>query len=373
MNILFPIGTFYPAQLGGPSNLMYWLARALHEKGNNVFVGTTDYGLNGHDVVLNQWIENECGKVFYQKTGMIYFPARLIFRLVPILKKADVVHLTSLFYPLSWILALWILLTRNNCQIVWSVSGELYDEALSFHSARKKIMLYWIRKLFKRGAVFHSTSDAETTTIYKKMGTDVKIVQHPIYMYLPEKLNEKVSKHILFLGRIHPIKGLENLIKAFADIKDRKGFHLIIAGDDQDPYALELKDRCKSLGMEEFINFVGHVEGHEKEKLLSESYVMVLPSHSENFGIVVIEALAQGTPVIASQNTPWEILNSISPESWVPNDPDSLRNALERMMNHDPVEYQRIRDKALAICKNNYSMLDHIGAWEASYKRALLN
>jgi len=367
VTIVFPIGSFYPAQLGGPSNTIYWLARAIHEKGHNVFVGTTNHGLEHYKIKINQWLKNECGNVLYQKTLLHYFPITLMIRLIPILKNADIVHLTSLFYPPSWLIASGIVLLSGKSQIVWSVRGELNDNALSFSSWRKKIMLFWIKKVFRKRVIFHSTSNSETANLYEKLGRDIRVIEHPNYMYLSSKLDEPIAKTILYLGRIHPIKGLENLIRAFANINDRKEFKLVIAGNDNNSYADELKQVCKKLKIENNIHFYGKVEGIKKEKLISSSYLLVLPSITENFGNVVVEALAQGTPVIASQNTPWEVLDSIKAGSWFHNDPESLRGALEMMINCDKHEYENIRLRAYDMCKNNFSILENIKDWEASY------
>lgn len=334
-------------------------------------MGTTNYGIEDPKVKYNAWLENECGHVLYQKTNIIYFPARLMMRLIPIIKKVDIIHLTSFFYPLSWLTSLWITLSGNKSYIIWSVRGELQNSALSFGSVKKKIMLAWMRRAFKNRVVFHSTSDEETKSLYAQFGKAIRVIQLPNYIYLPSQLHAEITKTILFLGRIHPIKGIENLISGFAGIAQKNGFTLVIAGDDNNKYADSIKIQCKILDIDGSVLFTGHVDGLEKEHLLSSAYVVVLPSYSENFGNVVIEALAQGTPVIASSSTPWEILEQVQQGTWVPNDPESLRVAIEKIISLDNESYSALRRRSYTLCKENFSIIDNIQKWEDAYHQVI--
>ena len=294
-------------------------------------------------------------------------------RLRKVIRGCQIVHLTSLFYPLSWMIALWIILSKQPCKIVWSVRGELEDNALVFSSLKKKLALVWMKPFFRKRVVFHATSESEETTLKRVLGKDIFVVQLPNYMILPEKMELKITKTILYLGRIHPIKGLENLIEAFSKIRDKKGFVLVIAGDDQVPYAEKLKSLCKSLELESVVQFSGHIVGLEKQKLLSAGYLLVLPSHTENFGNVVIEALAQGTPVIASQNTPWEILESVQRGTWVSNDPLSMSRAIESLINLEEDTYKRLRQKSYILCRDVFSINENIVQWEGTYQSIISN
>ena len=82
---------------------------------------------------------------------------------------------------------------------------------------------------------------------------------------------------------------------------------LKIAGNDEG-YKLVLEELIKKYGLKSKVSFIGNVSGEEKELFLRKAKCLVMPSHTENFGIVAVEAMAQGTPVIASKNTPWEII-----------------------------------------------------------------
>lgn len=227
-----------------------------------------------------------------------------------------------------------------------------------------------MKKYFIRKVVFHTTSDKETATLRKVLGSRASIVQLPNYIVMPMEVKSKTEKIILYIGRIHPIKAIENLIKAFISIKNKNGFCLIIAGDINNDHAQYLMVRYKEY-IPDQIQFIGHISGTEKENLISKAYVTVLPSHTENFGNVVLESLAHGTPVIASVHTPWEVLNDVKEKSWISNSPESIRESLESMINLDAEEYNSLRDRSYQLCKSQFDMNCNIYKWEDAYRSIL--
>ncbi len=343
----------------------------LYQSGNEVYVGTTDKGIQDTSIQFNTWQLRDCGKVLYQQTKFLYAPVTLFLKLTRILRKVDIVHLTNVFYPLSWMMACWIKLTGSKTRIVWSVRGEFDDAALQFSPVRKRLAIFLVKTFLKRGITFHATSAHEVACIYKKLGTEVKVVQHPNYMLMPSKEDAELTQTILYLGRIHPIKGIDQLIRAFALLKDKGAFGLTIAGEGDSVYTEDLKSLVRDLHLEDRVRFAGHVEKEEKQKLLASSYMLVLPSHTENFGNVVVEALAQGTPVIASKYTPWSILEEVSPGTWVPNDPESLHMAIQQLLDYSPEAYAGIRIKAYTLCSDHFSIEKNISQWEMTYTQLL--
>ncbi len=109
------------------------------------------------------------------------------------------------------------------------------------------------------------------------------------------------KKLALFLGRLHPKKGCDLLIEAFARVlAERPEWHLVIAGPDQVGWQTKLQQQAHSLGIESRVTWTGMIKGAMKWGALRAAEVFVLPSHQENFGIVVAEALAAGTPTLIS-------------------------------------------------------------------------
>ena len=114
----------------------------------------------------------------------------------------------------------------------------------------------------------------------------------------PELQGKRVA---LFLGRIHPKKGCDLLIKAFAKVlANDPTWHLVFAGPDQTGWQKKLTQIAESAGVASRITWTGMVSGTMKWGAIYSSEVFVLPSHQENFGIAVAEALAAGLPALVT-------------------------------------------------------------------------
>jgi glycosyltransferase involved in cell wall biosynthesis len=125
----------------------------------------------------------------------------------------------------------------------------------------------------------------------------------PVASPLLEALAER--KVVLFMSRIHEIKGLDRLIVAFAEVKEtHPDAVLVIAGTGDSHLVARLHALAREQGVEEHARWVGFVQGEEKRQLLAAASVFVLPSHSENFGYAVIEAMLAGVPIITTTNVP---------------------------------------------------------------------
>jgi glycosyltransferase involved in cell wall biosynthesis len=142
---------------------------------------------------------------------------------------------------------------------------------------------------------------------------------------------------VLFLSRIHPVKGLPMLIDAWSQV-DPDGWRLVIAGPDEEGHRAEVESKVRERALADVVDFVGPVSNDEKWTLYRNSDLFVLPTYSENFGIVVAEALASGCPVLTTTGAPWQMLEEHGCGWWVEPTAEqvasALREAVERS-NHD--------------------------------------
>ena len=204
-----------------------------------------------------------------------------------------------------------------NVPRIVSPRGMLTAWALS-HRGLKKRLAWWLyqRRDLQSADVLHATS-ADEAKAFRSAGLTQPIAMIPNGVDLPPLSRRSSAKTdaslstrhsplrtLLFLGRIHPVKGLMDLIAAWSCVKPT-GWRVVIAGGDEDGHVEELKAEISKLKLETSFEFVGPVEGEAKWELLHGADLFVLPSHSENFGIVIAEALACGVPVITTRGTPW--------------------------------------------------------------------
>ena len=205
---------------------------------------------------------------------------------------------------------------------------------------------YWTRKwpaiqLYQRGLVkqadcLHATADTEKDNLLR-LGWNPRIAVIPNAVNieeLPIKDNWSLKRKIVFMSRLHVKKGIELLLEALSHLKpDLDGYEVIIAGEGEPDYVDTLKKAAISFGLSEVVKLVGGVYGAEKVSLLQSADFFVLPTYSENFGIVVAEALACGTPVITTQGTPWKELEDYACGWYIPIGVDALKRTIREAIS----------------------------------------
>ncbi|MBB4079021.1 glycosyltransferase involved in cell wall biosynthesis [Lewinella aquimaris] len=372
LTILFPAGSFYPAQTGGPDNTVYWITKALTRRGHKAIISTTDFG-QSLPMPRGRWLDTDYGLVVYTRTPLHYLPLGLVARALGKIRKADILHLSMISYPASLVMA-----TLNTWffgkPMIWSSRGDL-DPPMLLRSRRKKAaVIQLINYLVSKDLLwFHSTCDAETQYIRDNFGTESKIIQIPNYMELPEPIVTTKEKYFLYIGRIDPKKAVENLITGLANSETfLKGeFTLKIVGDYYNEYGYGLVKQVEDLGLTNKIRFLGHRDGRQKEELLAAAWFTFMPSHTENFGIVVMEGLAQGTPAVASTGTPWQVLEEHNAGYWIDNDPDSLTRIIDHIHTLSPPQMKELNKNALRLAREKFSIHANVGEWEAAYQKML--
>lgn len=143
----------------------------------------------------------------------------------------------------------------------------------------------------------------------------------------------------LFLSRVHPIKGVAELVHAWAQVAPQS-WRLRIAGPDEGQHWAEVAQLVDALGLASSVEYVGPVDGEMKASLYRQADLFVLPTFSENFGLVVAEALAYGVPVITTRGAPWADLEAFGCGWWIDTGVDPLVQALREAMALSDAERQ---------------------------------
>jgi glycosyltransferase involved in cell wall biosynthesis len=351
MKILYILGSYYPAQSGGPNNSIHWQAKYLSKEGVDVSVaslktGLTQTDINNYNIQLNSKSKVEGVKAYYFN---YFFNRYLSFKfyiwLIFNINKFDFVQLTSYFFPITWFSALICNITKTPFSI--APRGELEDNAIKFNRPIK-IILHKIFLKFLYGKVkFIMVTSIQELEFSKKYFNEKMIFELiPNYIEISKigKLLEVdilKKKNILYLGRLHPKKGIANLIKAYFSLNESiiNSHLLLITGTGELNYVNSLKELVDSSKYNERVIFLGHKQGVEKEKIYKQSKVLVLPSYSENFGNVVLESLSHSTPVISSKYTPWKSLEENKCGFWVENSPNELAAKLKDLLTMEDQKY----------------------------------
>jgi glycosyltransferase involved in cell wall biosynthesis len=170
------------------------------------------------------------------------------------------------------------------------------------------------------------------------------------------KTNYKENNRVfLFLSRIHPKKGIELLLEAIKKTS-KENFSVIIAGTGDEKYIKSLISLTKNYKIENRVSFVGAVYGKEKWQLYKQVDCFILPTHSENFGIVIAEALATGVPVITTTGTPWSELNEFDCGWWIDLSVDTIKDTIEKALSLSANELSIMGSNGRNFIKEKYEI-----------------
>lgn len=335
MKVLHVVPSFFPAlNYGGPIESVLQLCKHTVELGADVRVLTTD--ANGPEEVLDvakeKDVELDHGlRVRYcHRVGQEAFSPELFYLLPRYTRWADMVHLTGVYSPPTPPTLLASRMFKK--PLVWSPRGSLRNKALQTRQKLKASINTIYCHVVSDNVRVHVTSieeEHDSLQVFPAMKTALI----PNGVTIPKQIERRFEPgelSLLYLGRLHPIKGIENLLEACHLVDARSfNFRLIIAGQGDEEYVEELRKEITKLELKEKVEMVGYINESEKQDIFQQADVLILPSFSENFGNVVAEALSYGTPVIASRGTPWSRLEEKGCGLWVHNDPKALAEAIE--------------------------------------------
>jgi len=313
MNILHVVPTYYPAvRYGGPIRSVHGLASALADQGHNVHVYTTNADGEGVspvcldrptqlDGVTVRYFATSIGRRLYRSPGMGEALAADV-------ASFDLVHLHSVFlWPTS---AAAQAARRKDVPYVLSPRGMLVGDLIHRKSslAKRAWIALFERRNIEKAAAIHLTSEIEASE-FNALGfrcARSAVVANGIELPSDELLHRRSGitsangagrPYVLFLGRLNWKKGIDRLIPAMAQVTNAD---LLLAGNDEENYRPELEALALRCGVINRVRFLGSVDDKKKWSLLSSAQLLALPSYSENFGNVVLEAMAVGCPVIVT-------------------------------------------------------------------------
>ena len=265
--------------------------------------------------------------------------------------QADVLHLHGPWDPVG--LQLSRIARRAGVAYVVSLHGMLDDWSMKQKSLKKRLYLAIKgRRFLEQAAAVHCTAQAEREQS-KKWYPNGRPVVLPLIFDLeayvdlpgPELARQAFASVIpspdqpilLFLSRLHPKKQVDLLIEAAGELR-RRGvtFKLLIAGTGDEPYEAQLRELVKKRALTEQVAFVGFVTGKEKVSLYEVAHLFVLPTHQENWGFVLLESLACGTPVITTKGVDiWPELESSGGAVIADASLDAIADAIVELLSDD--------------------------------------
>jgi glycosyltransferase involved in cell wall biosynthesis len=321
---------------------------------------------------------------------------------------ADVFHAHGLWeMPTRYAIAT---ANKRNIPIIVSPHGMLEPGALQFSRWKKRLAGWtWQNRDLDKANCIHVTSQMEAQNCRKYglknpvaiIPNGINLAEFPLKRSLITKWhNGSLKEHVLtrikptikqkrtllFLSRIHPIKGLINLLTAWMQLEQfHAEWQLVIAGNDDGEHETELKLLASKLnlrwsegggpktdctnfelrtknrevraeGQGAVVVFEGPLFGDAKLKAYQEADLFVLPTFSENFGVVVLEALACGTPVITTKGAPWQELTETEAGWWIDIGSQPLRECLQEALAKSTVELNEMGLRGRKLIEDNYSM-----------------
>ncbi|WP_028981505.1 glycosyltransferase [Sporocytophaga myxococcoides] len=352
MKLSFIIPSFYPATaFGGTIFYSLDLCKALAAKGVEVNVTTTNTNMHSHlEVDSKQAVIFEKGMRvrYYHDTLLNRFSLPLFLNIKKDIEKSDVVHINAIFNSPTPIALYWA--NRLKKRIILSPHGVMGDWILNQGLPFKRVWLDAFIKPYADKVIWHATAEQEKKEILKHYpNAKVEVVPAGIHVkqyskafpiskesFLEKILGQRVVADQIIIGmsRLHKKKGFDILIKAFKKLSEKSNqkLLLLIAGEDEGEKD-NLNVLIKSLDLQASVFLLPAMYEDDKVNFLQLGDLFVLPSHNENFGIVIAEALASGTAVITSIHTPWQELVSHKCGDWIPNTESDLIASITKFLD----------------------------------------
>jgi len=323
---------------GGPSRSVVQLCTALADIDNlRVSLLSQSLSIKIDSVQIPSKFQTLIGATSSSASLALGIPFRKLLLDSLLIVKPDILHSHGIWHSCNH----WCsyISRSNKIPLIIQPHGMLEPWALSYRSLKKRfaMKLYQKRDL-DSASLYIATSEQEAQSI-RKFGIKqpIAIIPNGVPQNFPSKITRLKKSNsdfrtLLFLSRIHPKKGLINLIEAWTILKP-KNWRLVIAGPDENDHLAEVFAAARLNKVENTIEYIGEIDDFFKSDIYFNSDIFVLPTFSENFGIVVAEALAHGLPVITTRGAPWHDLELFRCGWWIDIGVDPLVSALREAMS----------------------------------------
>ncbi len=364
IHVLHSLVTLNP-DYGGPARSVPTLCNALkqYSKINVSLIATAK------ETEKNNLVSNKIN--FNQPTSKSYADFLQLGKEALTDNTIDVIHDHGIWLPNN--LALAKIATRNDKPLIISTRGMLSPWALDHNWLKKKIGWFlYQKKILNQAVVIHATSDTELNDL-RNLGLKNSIALIPNGIAMPEILPQKQeSKHktALFLSRLHPVKGLLTLIRAWSTLSP-ENWVLKIVGPNENNYKTVLEKEIIKLNAGSSITLSGSISDADKWQEYINADFFVLPSLSENFGIVIGEALACGTPVITTNDTPWQQIEDYQCGWCINRGEDALIKALDEAISLSKNQRQDMGKQGQKLIFEKYNWQDIANQMNAVYQWVL--
>ena len=225
---------------------------------------------------------------------------------------------------------------RTGTPTVVTTRGMLDPWAMRYHRGRKRLVWHTgQRAALARAACLHATAPSERGFI-RDLGFTTPVAEIPNGVDVPAdpSVLEGDRRTLLFLARVHPKKGVLNLIEAWSQVERQfPEWDLVIAGPDDGGHLAEVVDRARHAPR---VEVLGEVSDEEKDRLHRRAELYVLPTFNENWGVTVADALSYGVPAVVGRGAPWQGLHEHRCGWWIDNDPDTLAATLGQALALTP-------------------------------------
>lgn len=338
---------------GGPTTCTYHLLKGLNKQGVQADILTLAPQKAGDIIIEDSFIKRVS---FDAHTPFLY--SRNIKRYLRRHMQYDIYHANAIWTLPSHETRL--AAQRQGKPFILAPHGMLYPEALRISSLKKRITLSLFQKKdLERADFLQATCEAELMHL-REFGLKNPIAVVPNCLYMPTipqvRQQENPIRRFAFVGRIHRIKNIDLLIEAWLKLEQKtKNAELLIVGDGDKEYGKELEQLAQSNKLNN-IRFTGFLHSTALQSMIHTLDFQVLPSKSENFGMVVPEALIQGVPVIASKGTPWKELVTNRCGWWVESTVDALAQTIEQALQLDEAYRREMGERGRRLVLDNYLM-----------------